>query len=159
MASNDTDSKNLLTKKGYDKLMAELEKRRTKIRTEIANKLELATEQGDLSENAAYKSALEEKELNEQRIEALEQQLANAQVAEDTASHLAGLGDKIAIKQIETNKEFSYTLVGQAEADPAKGMISIESPIGKAFYEKSAGTDVEVSLASGIVKYRLVKIN
>lgn len=163
MADNKTDNSPqevVLTKEGYDNLIKELEERRIIKREEIANKLEVATEQGDLSENSAYKSALEEKELNEAKIEELERILANARIADDTTpASIAGLGDVVALEAVADNQEYKYTLVGRSETDPAKGYISIESPVGKAVYGKKLGSTIEVKLPLKKVIYKLVKIN
>lgn len=150
----------VLTKEGYDNLVKELEDRRENKREEIANKLEVATEQGDLSENSAYKSALEEKELNEAKIEELERILANAKIGDNSSpASVAGLGDKIILESVIDNKESIYTLVGRSETDPAKGFISIESPVGKAVYGQRLGSTIEVKLPLKKVVYKLVKIN
>lgn len=150
----------VLTQEGYDNLVKELEERRSVKREEIANKLEVATEQGDLSENSAYKSALEEKELNEAKIEELERTLASAKVAdENSPASIAGLGDKITLEAVADQKEYIYTLVGRSETDPAKGYISVESPVGKAVYGKKLGATVEVQLPLKKIVYKLVKIN
>lgn len=166
MADNKAKDSNLqsdevvLTQEGYDNLVKELEERRSVKREEIANKLEVATEQGDLSENSAYKSALEEKELNEAKIEELERTLASARVADaNSSASIAGLGDKVTLEAVVDQKEYIYTLVGRSETDPAKGYISVESPVGKAVYGKKLGSTVEVQLPLKKIVYKLVKIN
>lgn len=150
---------NAITQEGYDKLVAELEERKTVVRNDIANKLELATEQGDLSENAAYKGALEEKEFNEKRIEDLEDLIANSQVIDDSqnTTHI-GLGNKVKLRRSD-KVEFSYSLVGKSEANPLEGQISIESPIGKAIYGKSKGQTVQVVLPKKTDEYTVVDIS
>jgi transcription elongation factor GreA len=160
MATNRKKTRDLLTKEGFEKLVAELEERKSKQRVEIANKLELATEQGDLSENAAYKAALEEKELNESRIEELEHLVLNAHVSDEPKnSNHVGLGDTVVVKNLANNKKFTYIIVGRSETDPKEGKISLESPIGKAFFGKSVGDKVTVSLPTATIEYKLEKIN
>lgn len=154
------DAKSVLTREGYDKLIEELNERKKVKRVEIANKLESATEQGDLSENSAYKSALEEKELNEAKIEEIEKMLADSTiVAQDTRTHIAGIGDKVVLKSLADDKTVEYTLVGKSETDPAKGYISVESPVGKAVYGRTIGETVDVNLPLKTVKYKIAKIN
>jgi transcription elongation factor GreA len=158
--NNTQEEKSILTKEGYDKLLEELNDRKKVKRVEIANNLEKATEQGDLSENSAYKQALEEKELNEAKIEELEATLANSKVIkEDSPSSVAGLGDKVTLEAIPQGDKITYTLVGKSETDPKEGLISIESPVGKAVYGKSVGDEVEVNLPLQTMKYKLKKIN
>ncbi|MFW5702555.1 MAG: GreA/GreB family elongation factor [Candidatus Dojkabacteria bacterium] len=148
-----------ITKEGYDKLLVELERRKTVLRREIADKIEKATEQGDLSENSAYKSALEEKELNESKINELEQMISDSVVLDgDDDESTAGIGDSIVLKDIATGKDYEFNLVGKSETDPALGSISIDSPIGRAVSGKRKGDEVEVNLPLKTVKYKLVKI-
>lgn len=159
MPKTSTEKKNILTSKGLKKLQAELDERLTKIRTEIANKLEIATEQGDLSENAAYKGALEEKEINENRIEELESLLANSEVqADDDSILVAGLGDEIVLQKLSDQVKLKLTLVGKSEANPLGGMVSIESPLGKAVYNKAKNTKILVKTPNGVVEYKLLTI-
>jgi transcription elongation factor GreA len=157
---DDQQERNILTKEGVAKIEAELEERRTKIREEIANKLELATEQGDLSENAAYKAALEEKELNESRIQELEQTLSKVEIVEaNNSDPSAGVGDKVTVKDIETGKDMTFTLVATSESEPVEGKVSIESPVGRALYGKFKGAEVQITLPHKLINYKLIKIN
>lgn len=149
----------VITQEGYDKLVLELEERKTVVRHEIANKLEQATEQGDLSENAAYKAAIEEKEFNEKKIEDLEALITNSKVMDDSqnTSH-AGLGNKVTLRRSDGQK-IVYLLVGKSEANPLEGQISVESPIGKAIYGKTKGQVVKVVLPKRTEEFTLVEIN
>ncbi len=153
-------NKTILTKEGYDKIIAELEDRKGRLRSEIANELEQATEQGDLSENAAYKSALEEKEMNENKIESLEGILSTATIVEaDNDKSSVGLGNKVAIVAVKTKKKLEVTIVGHNEADPTDGKISMDSPLGKVLIDKKKGEKVSVVLPTGEVEYTVEKIS
>ncbi len=145
--SHTVNPRSIITKDGYDKLIGELEDRKVNVRNDIANKLEHATEQGDLSENAAYKAALEEKDLNERKIEELEKTLANSDIVEDTQSTLhTGIGSVVLLKRESDNESLTYTLVGKSETDPGNGLISVESPLGKAIYGKAVDQKVQIVL-------------
>jgi transcription elongation factor GreA len=153
-------NKTILTKEGYDKIIAELEDRKGRLRDEIANELEQATEQGDLSENAAYKSALEEKEMNENKIENLEGILSTATIVEaDNDKSSVGLGNKVTILAMKTKKKLDITIVGHNEADPINGKISMDSPLGKVLIDKKKGEKVSVVLPTGEVEYTVEKIS
>lgn len=149
--------KNLITQEGHDKLFAELEDREKVVRIKIADELQNATEQGDLSENAAYKKALEEKELNELRIEELKEILGASEVTKEEATNTASIGDVVTFKTDE-GQTFTMTLVGKAEADPSGKHISIDSPVGSAIFGKKVNDKIKVTLPTGQFSYTIVKI-
>lgn len=147
--------KTIMSKQGFADLETELNERKTQTRTKIADDIEHARSQGDLSENAAYKSALEEKEFNENRISELEEMLQNAEIQTEVAGDRIGLGSAVLISNVATGQKSKYVLVGQTEADPTAGKISIESPIGSALMDKKIGNLVKISLPTGEVTYRV----
>jgi len=159
MVKQPDEQKSMLTQDGYDKLQLELEERKQK-RVEIANKLEEATEQGDLSENASYKAALEEKELNENRIGDIELILTNVEIiVADTKHPAASLGNKVTLTKLEDNTKYTYILVDKSESNPAEGMISIQSPVGKAVYGHKKGDKIVVNLTNNQISYTIDEIN
>ncbi len=154
------DDKIILTQSGLDELKKELDHRLTNVREKIANDIAKAREQGDLSENAAYTSALESKQFNETRISELENTIANAVVKKaNTTDLLAGVGEKVTLIREKDEREYEYTLVGENESDPAEGKISIKSPIGAAILGKKKGSKVKIDLPSGSEVYKIAKIN
>lgn len=158
--NNTVDESQILTKEGEQKLKDELNERMEVTRKEIANKLEAATDQGDLSENSAYKSALEEKELNENRITEIQDILANSVVRSTSAStSTVGIGNKVKLKMAGSDKEMEVTIVGKSEADPTQQMISVSSPIGAAIYGKSKGENVQVKLPTGETEVEITNIS
>lgn len=152
-------NKNILTKKGLEKLKKELKERESVIRKKIADKLDEAKAQGDLSENAAYTSALEEYQMNENKIRELKNQISKSKVAPNkSGDNRIDIGDKVKVKETEGGKEIEYSLVGDGEGDPQEGLISINSIVGKAFVNKEAGDIVEVDLPAGKKEYKIVKV-
>ena len=146
-----------ITKEGLKKLNVELDERRTKLRQEIAQAIKEAKEQGDLSENAEYAEAKTQQNENESRIGELEMILKNSLVVEKDASQKgAQMGSKVKVKF--NGSEMEFVIVGTNEADPANFKISNESPLGKAFWGKSGGDNVEVSTLRGIIKYKILDV-
>lgn len=149
----------VVTKEGLQELKDELTRRIEVERPKIAEDLNLASEQGDLSENAAYKTAMENKEFNENRIEELEKMIAGAVVVKgNKKDSKAGLGEKVIVRRKSDNQTREYILVGESEADPTDFKISIESPIGQALHGKDVGEKVKVSMPNGEEEFEIVEI-
>jgi transcription elongation factor GreA len=151
--------KTFLTKDGYQKLADELEHLRTTKRKEVAERLHEAMEGGELIENAEYEDAKNEQAFVEGRIQELEIILASAHIIEDEHKKLptVEVGDTVVVKEGDGKPE-EYTIVGAAEANPRKGKISNESPLGRALLNRSPGEDVTVEAPGGMFKVRVVKI-
>ena len=150
---------NVMTYQGLQELTDELEKRKTVTRGEIATSLQTASEQGDLSENAAYKSAMEDKEFNENRISDLEELIADAVVMKGNANDSsAGLGERVVVKRKSDGAKREYILVGESEADPSEFKISIGSPIGQALLGKDVGETVVVDMPNGKEEFEVVDV-
>lgn len=149
-----------LTREGYTKLQEELEFLRTKKREEIANRLHEAMEGGELIENAEYEAAKNEQAFVEGRIKELEILLATARVIDDNAAHGSGtvqVGSTVTIQEESLEPEI-YTIVGAAEANPVKGKISNESPLGRALLNRKAGERVQVDAPAGSFAVFIVKV-
>jgi transcription elongation factor GreA len=147
---------NYLTKEGLEKLKNELDELKTVRRKEVAARIEIAKDMGDLSENAEYNEAKEEQGFIEGRIAELEALVPNAIIIERAGTGTVGIGSTV---RVEANgKEKEYTIVGASEADPVKGKISNESPLGVQFLGKSAGDSVEVKVPSGKTVYHIISI-
>jgi transcription elongation factor GreA len=147
----------ILTKDGYKKIEDELEMRKIAMRQEIASAIKEAKEQGDLSENAEYSEAKRRQNENESRIMELEATLKDSIVAMPK-SRMSGvqMGSTITVKV--SGKERVFVIVGSNEVDPAKGLISNESPLGHAFMGHDKGEIVEVEVPAGKLKYEIVSI-
>jgi transcription elongation factor GreA len=113
---------------------------------------------GDLSENADYHKAKEDQGFLEGRIQELEYLLNNAVIIEENGSKdVVALGSHVTIQE-EDYPEETYHLVGSTEADPSRGMISHESPIGRALIDHKAGDTVEAETPGGVIKLKILKI-
>jgi transcription elongation factor GreA len=148
---------NYVTKEGLEKLKNELNELRNVRRKEVAARIEIAKDMGDLSENAEYNEAKEEQGFVEGRIAELEALIPNAVIIEHGNADTVSVGSTV---RVEANgKEREYTIVGASEADPVKGRISNESPLGVSFLGKSAGDSVEVKVPSGKIVYHIISIS
>lgn len=149
----------LLTKEGFKQYEEELEYLKTVRRQEIAEQIKIARGFGDLSENADYDEAKNEQAQVEARILVLENMLENAKIIEESKikKDVVSAGSTIILKD-PNNYEFEYTIVGSAEADPLKGRISNESPVGKACLGAKVGDTISVEAPGGMIEYKLESI-
>ncbi len=151
----------LLTEDGYEELKDELKHLKEVKRKEVAEKIKIARDYGDISENAEYDEAKNEQAFVEGRIKKLENMLENARVVkkDEIDNHSVNLGNTVELKQLDTEEVYTYTLVGSAQADPLNNKISNESPIGSAVIDKSIGEEVEVETPQGETKYKILSID
>lgn len=148
-----------VTKEGLKKLEEELNFLRTVRRGQVAERLHNAQEDGELIENAEYEDAKNEQAFVEGRILALESMLSSAVIIDtDRPAGVVSLGSKITVREPGSKPEV-YTLVGAAEADPKGGLISNESPLGKALLGRKIGDDVKVNAPQGTLSFRVVAID
>lgn len=152
--------KNILTYAGLKKLEDELQDLKVVKRTEVAQKIKEAREQGDLSENAEYDAAKDEQRDIEARIEELENILKNAEVVveEDVDVSKVNIGSKVTVFDFEYDEELEFYIVGSTEADSMNMKISNESPVGRALIGASIGDTVDVETPEGLVSYKVIKI-
>ncbi|MCL2852653.1 MAG: transcription elongation factor GreA [Defluviitaleaceae bacterium] len=156
-----SEKKIMLTFDGLKKLETELQVLKTERRKEVAEKIKDARGQGDLSENAEYDSAKEEQAEIEARIAVLEKMLRNAEVIdeEELSEGYVNVGNRVVVLDREFNEQVEYSIVGSAEADPLKGKISNESPLGAALLGRVAGDVVTVDAPDGSIEYEIVSIS
>ena len=150
----------ILTKEGYDKLVAEHEELVSVRRKEVAERLKEAISYGDLSENAEYDSAKKEQAELEERIALVEQMLRNVQIIDhDTVDHdRVQVGVRVKLKDADCGDTFEYEIVGSTEADPFEGRISNESQVGKQLLGHMVGDVVEIEVPDGILHYEILQI-
>ena len=150
----------ILTKEGYEKLKQEIVFLQNDKRREVADRIRVAREFGDIAENAEYDDAKNEQALLEARIAKLEEQLSAARVIEkrDITSDVVSIGSRVKLKDMDDNKTVEYHIVGSAEANPAEQKLSNESPVGKAILGRKKGEVVEVAAPRGSLKYKILDI-
>ncbi|HNZ78211.1 MAG TPA: transcription elongation factor GreA [Bacilli bacterium] len=142
------NGKHQLTIEGLKKCKLELEKLKTVDRPRIVEALKEARAQGDLSENAEYDAARDEQANIEARIKELENIIKNSDVIEINKKTTSNLGKKITV-EYDDGFVAEYTLVGSLEADPSKGKISNESPLGKEIINRKKGDRITIRNESG----------
>ena len=155
----DTQDTEYLSREGYEELTKRLEMLRTKRRIEIAERLEYAKSLGDLSENAEYAEAKEEQMGNEAEIAKLEDLLSRAKILKPGITSEVQIGATVFCMR-SNNGDISeqFMIVGREEADPMKGKISNESPLGRAFLGKKKDEKVVVFTPKGSVEYLITNI-
>ena len=149
-----------LTYDGIQELEEELKLLKGVKRKEIAGKIKEARGQGDLSENAEYDAAKDEQAKMEARIAVVENMLRNAELIDedDHDTDTVGLGSKVSVFDEEFKEELHYHIVGSAEANPEKGRISNESPLGEGLIGRKAGETVEVAAPDGVLRFKILEI-
>ena len=157
MATKETQ----ITAEGLRKLEEELAQRKGPIREEIVERLKEARAQGDLSENSEYDQAKEDQGKNESRIVELELMIKTAVIIDTTSSGKEGivsLGCTVVLKDLETDEEETYTVVGTTEADPFNNRISNESPVGSAILGKKVHDVVVANTPAGELSYEILEV-
>ena len=149
-----------LSKEGMEKLKDELNYLKRTERPKIINQISEARDKGDLSENAEYDAAKEAQGLLEARIARLENELSKSRVLDEKNIDLstAKLLTTVKIENIQSKQKMSYTLVSESEADLKNKKISISSPIGRGLMGKKVGEIVDISVPSGVVKFKILDI-
>ncbi len=152
-----SDNPVYVSKEGLEKMKKELHFLKTEKRLEVSTRIEKAKELGDLRENADYHDAKDEASWVEGKILELSDAIHRAVVIEAKSSDFVSIGCRI--KATASDKIKDFTIVGSTEADPPRGLISNESPLGQAFLGKKVGDVVEVKVPSGTVKYVIDQIS
>jgi transcription elongation factor GreA len=150
-----------LTEEGLQKIKDELAYLKGEKREELANKLQTAIAQGDLKENADYHATKEEQGFVDGRIKDLEDSLRRAKIIEDVGpSDKVRVGHTVTVLEMDEGEEYeaTYTIVGAHEADPGNGLISNESPIGRALLGAKKNQKVAVETPGGQIQLKIQKI-
>ena len=149
--------KSYLTKERLTELKKELADLKSRARKEIAERLKQAKELGDLSENSEFLSAREEHLLLENRIDQLEDLIRGAVlIHKPKDSQIIKIGSTLKVQK--DGQVFTYTIVGSQDSQPGKGLISNQSPLGKAFLGKKIGAVIRAETPVGPIEYRILKI-
>lgn len=150
-----------MTQEGYEKLRTELDVLKTKGRDDAAKAIAEAREKGDLSENAEYDAAKDAQGMLELKINEMEKALASARIiSEDQLDNSkVTILSSVTIKNLKTNKNVTYKLVSESEADLKAQRISVNSPIGQGLLGKTVGEIADVKTPAGEIKFEVVEIS
>ena len=149
-----------LTAEGYKKLKDDLDHMRSVERPAISAAIAEARDKGDLSENAEYDAAREAQGLLEMRIAKLEDTLANARIIDESKIDKGKVQilSTVKLRNLKTNKDVSYTIVSENEANLREGKLAIGTPIAKALLGKKKGEQVEVTVPAGTIHFEILDI-
>jgi transcription elongation factor GreA len=149
-----------MTREGIERLEKELDHLRNVRRQEVADRIHEAKELASAQNNAEYEEAKNEQAFVEGRIMTLEHLLQNATLIDEEAAHHASrvqLGSTVTVSTSE-GKTTDYTIVGAAEARPTEGLISNESPVGRALLGKRVGDEIQVQVPKGVLRLTVTAI-
>ena len=139
---------NKLTRKDIEEMQAEIDRRKLVERPKLLEEVKETRAQGDLSENFEYHVAKRAKNQNESRIRFLERMIKTAKIIEDDAAeNEAGINKKVTLYIPDEDEEEVYTIVSTMRQDCLKGLISVESPLGKALLKHKAGETITVRVS------------
>ena len=150
-----------MTEEGLENLENELHVLKTEKRKEVVERIKIARDFGDLSENSEYDSAKEEQAFVETRIAQVEKMIRNSVIIENDGedADVVALGRKVTFIELPDGDEETYAIVGSAEADPFEGKISNDSPMAKSLLGKGEGEEVSVPTPGGDMKVKIVNIS
>ena len=150
----------VLTKEGYKKLEEELVYLKGPRKMELAERIKIAREFGDISENSEYDEAKNEQGLLEAKILEIENTLRLAKVVDEDeiSTKKIGVGVRARLYDYKYDEEVEYSIVGSSEVNIAEGKISNESPVGKAIIGKKKNEEVIVETPEGEAKYKVLEI-
>jgi transcription elongation factor GreA len=151
-----------ITKRGSEKLKAELHKLKTVDRPWVINAIAEARAQGDLSENAEYEAAKDRQGFIEGRIQEVEGKLSAAQIIDPSSLDAGGkvvFGSTVELEEQSSGDKVKYQIVGEDEADLKLGLINVSSPIARALIGKDEGDVAEVQAPGGVKRYEIVSVS
>ena len=150
-----------VTKETLEQMRAELHKMRAVDRPAASRAIAEAREKGDLRENAEYDAAKEAQGMLEARIALLEGQIATARIVDESTIDTSKVSilTKVRVTNLATQKQVTYQIVSEKEADLKQGKISFSSPIGKGLLGKTVGEVAEVTAPAGVMKFKVEEIS
>ena len=150
-----------MTADGLRKLKDELIQLESVQRPEISRQIAEARDKGDLSENAEYDAAKEAQGILEGKIAQLKNLIATARIIDESTIRTdeVQIMNKVTIKNLKTNKNMTYTLVSESEADLKSGKLAISSPIAQGLLGKKVGDKVDIQVPSGVIGFEILDIS
>ncbi len=150
-----------MTEEGLRKLQEELIYMESVQRPEISQQIADARDKGDLSENAEYDAAKEAQGMLEAKIAQLKTLIASARIIDESSisTDSVQIMNKVTIRNLKTNKEMTYTLVSESEADLKSGKIAVNTPIAQGLLGKVVGDKVDINVPSGVLSFEILDIS
>ncbi len=150
-----------ITEEGKKEIQERLKFLKNEKRPEVLEKLKVARDFGDLSENSEYDAAKKEQSIVETEIASIEETLRKAVIVsdKDVAKDVIGVGNTVKVYDMDFEEEDTYKIVGVIESDPDKNLVSNESPIGKGLIGKKKGDIVTIITPGGEIKMKILKIS
>ena len=151
----------ILTKEGYDKLWAEYRELVDVKRGEASEKIKVAREYGDLSENAEYDAAKEAQGMLEMKINNLKLTIADAKIIDESKlkTDSVQILNKVELKNVKNGMKMVYTIVSESEANLKEGKISVNTPIAQGLLGKKVGDIAEIKVPQGMINLEVVNIS
>jgi len=145
---------------GYEKLQAEVKDLKEVKRPGVVKAIEDALEHGDLKENAEYHAAKEQQKNIDNRLAELQEILGNAQIVDpsELAHAKVSFGSTVVMTDMDTDEEVTYTIVGGAESNPERGLISFNSPLAKQLLGREEGDEVKMRLPGGEKEFEIDEV-
>ena len=155
-----SDDRIPMTREGYEKLKADLDRMQNKEMIEVAERIAAARELGDLSENAEYHAAREDQGMLQARVDSLKDKLSRATLIEKgmLPTGTVVFGSRVTVKDVDLGDEEDFILVGPGEEDYSKNKILTTSPIGQGLLGKKIGDTSEIKVPMGTLTFKVVKI-
>jgi transcription elongation factor GreA len=150
-----------MTREGYDKLKAELDRLRNVEMIEVTKRVAEARAMGDLSENAEYHAAREDQGILQARINDMSDRLARAAIVDTSTlpKDTVAFGSKVKVMDLDLDEEETYELVGPGQENPDKGRILPSSPIGQGLLGRKIGETVEIPVPRGTIRFKVLEIS
>ena len=150
-----------ITEEGKAEIEERLRFLKNEKRPEVLDKLKVARDFGDLSENSEYDAAKKEQSIVETEIANIEETLRKARIIsdKDVQKDVVGVGNSVTVYDMDFDEEVVYKIVGVIESDPDKNLVSNESPIGKGLMGKKKGDIVTIATPGGEIQMKILKIS
>lgn len=150
-----------MTREGYDKQKAELDRMRGHDMLEITKRVATAREMGDLSENAEYHAAREDQGMLQARINDISDRLSRAVIVDTSTlpKDTVAFGSKVKVMDLDMDEEETFELVGPGQENPDKGRILTSSPIGQGLIGRKKGDTVDIPVPRGTIRFQILEIS
>ena len=150
-----------MTREGYEKLKAELDRMQNGEMIEVAKRIAAAREMGDLSENAEYHAAREDQGMLQAKVNHLKNELSRADILDlsTIAKDVVAFGAHVRVKDLDLDEEETFILVGPGKEDFSKNKILTNSPIGKGLVGKKKGDTAEIQVPMGTLRFKVMEIS